>query len=223
MTTSTSPVSALRMRVSRLPRTSTISTSGRSARTCATRRSELVPTRAPCGSVSSEYPAPADERVTRIDASRSRRDVEALGQLGGDVLHGVDAQVDRLGQQLDFELLGEQTLAAHLGQRHVEDLVPRGLDDLQLNRKAGDLFHQPLDVLRLPEGELAAPGPDHQLLSARCQLNLPSRSSSPRPSRTCREASAAVRRAPWGPRRPVRTGIAQRPRRSSRPSSTRRP
>ena len=70
------------------------------------------------------------------------------------------------GDELDLDLLGEQALAAHLGQRHVEDLVAGGLDDLELDRQPGDLLQQPLDVLRLPQGELAAPGADDELVAA---------------------------------------------------------
>src|SRR5450759_2083969 len=58
MTASSSPFSALRMRVSRLPRTSTISRSGRMASTCARRRRLDVPSLAPAGSESRSYPAP---------------------------------------------------------------------------------------------------------------------------------------------------------------------
>jgi len=45
---------------------------------------------------------------------------------------------------------GEQPLAAHLRERHVEDLVAGGLDDLQAHRKPGDPLDHPLDVLGLP-------------------------------------------------------------------------
>ena len=49
-------------------------------------------------------------------------------------LHGVHGNVDAAVQQGVINLLGEQALAANVGQRLVQDLVARGLDDDDLQR-----------------------------------------------------------------------------------------
>jgi len=49
-------------------------------------------------------------------------------------LHGVHGNVDAAVQQGIVNLLGEQALATNVGQRLVQDLVARGLDDDDLQR-----------------------------------------------------------------------------------------
>ena len=60
-------------RVSTLPRMSTTSRSGRRASSCARRRGEPVPTRAPGASLSRVTPSRGAERVARVRALRARR------------------------------------------------------------------------------------------------------------------------------------------------------
>ncbi len=67
-TASSSPSTTLRTRVSTLPRTGTTSRSGRSARSCAARRGEPVPTEAPAGSVATVPPS----RATSTSRASSR-------------------------------------------------------------------------------------------------------------------------------------------------------
>ena len=50
------------------------------------------------------------------------------------VLHGMHGEVDVAGQQRLLDLLGEQALAADLGERPVLDAVAGGLDDAHLER-----------------------------------------------------------------------------------------
>ena len=76
-TTASSPSDALRSRVSTLPRTMWSSRSGRSALSCAPRRSEEVPTFAPFGSRSSVFQRGRAERVARVLALGHRADDEA--------------------------------------------------------------------------------------------------------------------------------------------------
>ena len=121
------PSSSLRKRVSTLPRMSSISKSGRSARSCAARRSELVPTRAPAARSASRAPTRhrADLRAPGIAAS-----VKPAGKIGRHIFQAVDRQVDRAGEQRLLDFLGEQALGPDLRKRDVGDLVAGGVDDL---------------------------------------------------------------------------------------------
>jgi hypothetical protein len=73
---------------------------------------------------------PRDQDVRGILALGDGRDVEAGGQVGRDILHAVDGQVHPMIQQGLLDLLDEEGLAPHLGQRHVQDPVARRLDRL---------------------------------------------------------------------------------------------
>src|SRR5262245_17128096 len=74
-----------------------------------------------------------------------------------------------IGGSLDerlLDLFDEQPLAADLRERHVEDLVARRLDDRQLDLRAGrDGLDARLDVIRLPECELAAARRDDESIA----------------------------------------------------------
>ena len=66
---------------------------GRAASSCAARRGEPVPTRAPAGSVGERQPVAGAQRVARVLARRDGRDDEPVGVAGGQVLEGVDRDV----------------------------------------------------------------------------------------------------------------------------------
>ncbi len=57
------------------------------------------------------------ERITRVLARKDRGDLETVGKLSRHVLHRVDGEVDGAGDQGLLEFLGEQPLAADLGER----------------------------------------------------------------------------------------------------------
>src|SRR5690606_29182993 len=70
-------------------------------------------------------------------------------------------------QQRDLELLGEETLAADLGERPVLDLVATGSHADQLDQAGGiALAQQVRHVLCLPERKPAFPGRNPELCGA---------------------------------------------------------
>ena len=71
----------------------------------------------------------ADHGVARIFALGNGGQHQALGQFGGQVLQAVHGQIGAAIEQRLFDFLGEESLGADLGQRHVGDLVAGGLDD----------------------------------------------------------------------------------------------
>ena len=79
---SISPRSALRSRVSTLPRSSSILRSGRSRRACAWRRSEAAPRRAPWGRPANRIGDGGNQRVAHVLALEEAGDRHALGQAG---------------------------------------------------------------------------------------------------------------------------------------------
>ena len=85
-----------------------------------------------------------------------------VGQGGRHVLHRVDGEVERALEQSGLDLLGEQALAADLGQRPVLDPVAlrahdhdldRGVVEAGLGREQGRLDHA-----RLRQGQRRAAG-----------------------------------------------------------------
>ena len=125
--------------------------SGRSLRSCAARRSELVPTFAPAGR---SRQLAADHGVARVFALRNGRQHQAFGQFGRQIFQAVDRQIGAAVEQRFLDLLGEQALVADLGQRHVGDLVAGGLDDLDaaLVAQRGECA---LDPAGLPRARVA--------------------------------------------------------------------
>ena len=90
-----------------------------------------------------------------------RRHGQARGQERGQVLQAVHRQVDAPIQQRLFDLLREEAFGAHLGERHVSDLVARGADDFEARLEA-ESVQAAGDVARLPERQLRAAGTDDQ-------------------------------------------------------------
>ncbi len=102
----------------------------------------------------------ADERVTRVLALEHGGQHEAFGQLHGNVLERVHGQVGAASFKGHFEFFDEQALAAHLGQRAVEDLVALGGHAQQVDLAAKAALQQVAHVLGLPKGEAAFTGGD---------------------------------------------------------------
>ena len=75
---------------------------GRSARSWAARRTLLVPIRAP--GARADQPGGAAERVARVGAGGNGHQLEALVELGGDILGRVHGDVDAPVEQRALEL-----------------------------------------------------------------------------------------------------------------------
>ena len=102
------PSSSLRRRVSRLPRTDSMTRSGRRRRNCAARRSELVPD---LRARAADRPASADDGVARILALGNRRQHQPVGQFRRQILQAVHGEIGAAVEQRLFDLLREQPLA----------------------------------------------------------------------------------------------------------------
>ena len=100
----------------------------------------------------------ADPDVAGVDAFRDGGESELRSELGGEVLEGVDGEVDTAFFEGFFDLLDEDALAVEVGRRDEAGLlhaVACGADDLKLNVVAG-VAEGIQDVVGLPEGELRA-------------------------------------------------------------------
>ena len=75
----------------------------------------------------------ADEDVARVLARQKRREHQPVRQEGRHVLGRMHREVDAALEQRLLDLLGEQALAAGLGQRPVLDPVAGGADHLDLD------------------------------------------------------------------------------------------
>ena len=128
-----SPASTLRRRVSTLPRSGTISRSGRAACSDTARRRLLVPTRAPCGQLG-ERRRGAAPRARRADPRARERSASASpgGSSPGTSLIECTAKSARRVEQRLLDLLHEEPLAADLGERAILDPVA-GRDHLLLD------------------------------------------------------------------------------------------
>ena len=102
-----------------------------------------------------------DEGVARILAFAHGDEVEALGKLHRNVLEGVHGEIGLARLHGDFKLLHEESLAAHLGERAVEDLVAsrRHAEELHARGRIAGAQHG-LDVKGLPHGKGAFAGGD---------------------------------------------------------------
>jgi uroporphyrinogen decarboxylase len=107
------------------------------------------------------------ESVTRVLARQHRGNLEAVGQPGRHVLHGVDGEIDPHLREGRLDLFGEEALAADLGERPVAHAVAGGPDDDDL---AGPRRRQVrigggqavAGLPRLGQGQRAASGADAQ-------------------------------------------------------------
>ena len=99
---------------------------GTAARSCAARRNEPVPTRAPVREI---LQGPANQGIARIFALRNRGQRQAGRQIGRHVFQAVNGEIDRAREQRLFDFLGEKALRSDLRKCNVGDLVAGGLDD----------------------------------------------------------------------------------------------
>ena len=95
-----------------------------------------------------------NESVTRIFAFAHCHEFEPFGQFHRNVLEGVNREVSFTLLHRHFEFLDEETLAAHLRERAVENLVAAGRHAEELDLGAGILPTQDvLNVKSLPHGQ----------------------------------------------------------------------
>jgi len=88
---------------------------------------------------------------------------EPIRQHRRDILHAVDRQIHGTIQQSVFQFLDKESLAADLGERHIEDLITGGLDDSQLDPTSWPpSFEFSLHPLALRQRQQAAAGPNAQ-------------------------------------------------------------
>src|SRR5690606_25144881 len=76
---------------------------------------------------------PHHERVARVFARRRAGDLESRRGDGGEILHAVHGEVDGTFEELFFDRLDEQPLAADFVQLAILDAVTFGGDDLELD------------------------------------------------------------------------------------------
>ena len=126
---------------------------------CAMRRRELVPTIAPSFRSRSLPPMMAS---LRIGALRNRGDGEAFGQFGREILHAVDGEIDAAVEQGFFDFFGEEAFAADLAAAGTSVILSPVVLMTSIRHSTPRAFQTFLDVVRLPERKLRAPGPDHQ-------------------------------------------------------------
>ena len=98
-----------------------ITRSGRAAASARRAARELVPTSAAAGRSAK---LAADDRVARVFALGSGRDLQTSGNLRGHVFQAVDGEVGAAVEQRFFDLFGEQALGSDLLQRAVGILSP---------------------------------------------------------------------------------------------------
>src|SRR5262249_27290074 len=98
-----------------------------------------------------------DERVARILAFRDRSEVDTFGKLKRDIFQAVDCKVDSPVEQRLIDFLGEESLAADIRQRHVENLIAGRLDGNQLNiQSRPTLFQFGFGPIGLPQCKSAS-------------------------------------------------------------------
>ena len=100
------------------------------------------------------------EDVPGIDAQGRGGQAESVGQLDGEVLQGVDREVDPAVQQGSVQLLCEDPLASDLRQGRVQTLVARRADDLEHDLDPSALLEPGLGRPALAEGQPRAPRSD---------------------------------------------------------------
>ena len=114
---STSPASSLRRRVSTLPRMGTQRSPGRRSASSAARRALLLPTVAPSGERVEPAAVAGDHGVAGVGAGQHRGHAEPGGELGGQVLGGVDRHVGAAVEKRALDRGGEPALALELLDR----------------------------------------------------------------------------------------------------------
>ena len=74
-----------------------------------------------------------DECIAWIFSFRNCGEVDAIGKLEWNIFETVDGKIDAAVEQRFIDFLREQSLAADLRQRNVQDLVARRLDRNELD------------------------------------------------------------------------------------------
>ena len=208
------PAAATRRRPGRWPRTrpgraspaawarcrarSSMTRSGRRASSCARRREDEVPMRAPGRQPGQRGPGRSSQRVSRVGALQDRRERQSVGDARREVLQAVHGQVDRAGLQCVFDLACEDAGAPDLRDGRRPLPIAGGSDDADVG---GDLRmgcrDQARHFPRLPQGQSASAGAE-----ADCRAGTRARHGRPcpqcRPGRA-RTVRAADRGAPTRP------------------------
>src|SRR5690349_8255741 len=99
-----------------------------------------------------------NESIARVVSPTHRGKAQTRWDIGRNVLHAVNGQIDVLFQKSFFELLNKDALAANLGKRRLLHAVAGGLDDDDLGFHAGRLEDALAHVFRLPFGKETASG-----------------------------------------------------------------
>ena len=136
-----------------------MSRSGRAARSWAARRGRTGADRGAGGQVGELEPVAGAEHVADVHALGRRREAQAQGGSGGQVLERVHGDVACVPQQGVAQGRDEDAGAAHLGERTGQD-VAVGPDVHELHREAADGGQLVRGLLRLGQGQLAGPGAD---------------------------------------------------------------
>src|SRR5262245_47872287 len=98
-----------------------------------------------------------DERVAGVFPFRNRSEVESFGKLKRDVFEAMDRNVDAAIEQCFIDFLGEESLAADIRQRHIENFIAGSFDGYELDVQARPtLFQFGLGPVRLPECKCAS-------------------------------------------------------------------
>ena len=71
---------------------------------------------------------PANESISRILSRADRRDDDSRGELGWQILEGVNREIDPVFQEGVVNLLGKQSPASDPGQRHIRGQIAGGFD-----------------------------------------------------------------------------------------------
>jgi hypothetical protein len=104
-----------------------------------------------------------DQDIKGIFTLWNRADTQAFRYIPRHVLHAVNSDIYATVQKRFFDFLNKQSLAPDLGQRHIQNLISLGFDDLNLySQKRMPRFNGLFDPVCLPEGQLAAAGSDAQ-------------------------------------------------------------
>ncbi len=111
-----------------------------------------------------------NEGIARIFALTDGVQAQPLGELHRHILHGVDGDVGAALQHGGFQLLDEQPLATHFGERGIQDLVTLSAHGHQLDLQLGVQGFQPVfDEVGLPQGQWALASGNFQ--GSGCHIN----------------------------------------------------
>ena len=117
------------------------------------------------------------QHIAHVGAFQDCCQAQPFGEVGGNVLHGVHAQVDAAFDQGLLDVFGEQPAVADLGKGDILDTVTLGLHHFYLYFECGFGFsEQGSDMVCLPQRQFASSCADDQLPSLSAH-SFPSSSS----------------------------------------------